>query len=67
MRDVNYKKDCVIKVSRGTRSGIGEWWSVLQLTLAAILVAINGMAEPSRRWKPYKFVFAGLFVFLSHR
>ena len=38
---------------------------MLQLTLAAILVAINGMAEPSRRWKPYWFVLAGMFVFLS--
>ncbi len=46
-------------------NALGEWWSVLQLTLAAILVAINGMAEPSRRWKPYWFVLAGMFVFLS--
>lgn len=52
-------------INLDSENALGEWWSVLQLTLAAILVAINGMAEPSRRWKPYWFVFAGMFVFLS--
>jgi hypothetical protein len=44
---------------------LGNWWSVLQFILAAALLAINGVAEPNRRWKPHWFVLAAIFVFLS--
>jgi hypothetical protein len=33
--------------------------------LAAALIAINGRAELNRQWKPYWFVLAAVFVFLS--
>lgn len=50
-------------INLDSENALGEWWSVLQLTLAAILVAINGMAEPSRRWKPYGSCSPGCLCF----
>ena len=29
------------------------------------LVLLNGLAEPTRRWRPYWFILAAIFLFLS--
>ena len=52
-------------INLDSENSLPEWWSVLQLLLAAGLVLLNGFAESNRRWKPYWFVLAAIFVFLS--
>jgi hypothetical protein len=64
-----YGKDSALgelsAIDLNSENALGEWWSVLQLMLAAALLAINGRVEPNRQWKPYWFVLAAMFVFLS--
>jgi hypothetical protein len=64
-----YGKDSALgelsAIDLNSENALGEWWSVLQLMLAAALLAINGRVEPNRQWKPYWFVLAPMFVFLS--
>jgi hypothetical protein len=44
---------------------LASWWGTLQLAIAAALLAANGIAETRRRWKPYWFILAAIFIYLS--
>jgi hypothetical protein len=44
---------------------IPTWWSTLLLAAASALLALNGAAEANRRWKPYWYALAAVFLYLS--
>jgi hypothetical protein len=48
-----------------SENALGEWWSVLQLLVAAVLLSVHSVAEPNRRWMPYWFALGAIFLFLS--
>jgi hypothetical protein len=48
-----------------SENSVPEWWSTIQFVMAAALLVINGVADPERRWKPYWFALAAIFIFLS--
>jgi hypothetical protein len=44
---------------------IPTWWSYLLLIAVALVVLLNGVAEPNRKWKPHWFWLFAIFIFLS--
>ena len=42
-----------------------DWYSSLLLAFMAVLLFVMGHAETLRRWRPYWFSLAGIFVYLS--
>jgi hypothetical protein len=48
-----------------SEKSIPTWWSFLLLIAVALIVLLNGRAEPNRKWKPHWFLLGAIFVFLS--
>jgi hypothetical protein len=48
-----------------SEKSIPTWWSFLLLIAVALIVLLNGLAEPNRKWKPHWLLLGAIFVFLS--
>jgi hypothetical protein len=52
----------MFKIALDSENAVGEWWSTLQFTLAALLLAVNGITEPNGRWTRHWWVLAAIFI-----
>jgi hypothetical protein len=44
---------------------LADWYGFLLMAFAAVLIAVTGYGETRARWKPYWYVLAAIFAYLS--